>query len=131
MNKFILRTIINAVGLYAAVAIIPGITPENPEYVSYLWIALIFGVLNALVRPLLKLLTCPLILLTLGLFTLVINTLMIYLTGYVGSQFGVGLIIDDFLSAFLGALIVSVVSVLLTFLVRDEMKGRRRKKKKT
>jgi putative membrane protein len=81
------------------------------------------------VRPILQLLTCPLILLTLGLFTLVINTLMLYVTSYVGDLFGVGLAIDGFLSAFLGAVIISVISLVLTTLVKDTERPRSHAKK--
>lgn len=124
--NLILRIIFNAIALYAAVAILPGVTPQNPSVFSYLWLAVIFGVLNALVRPILKLLTCPLIILTLGLFTLVINTVMFRLAGYVGAQFGVGFRVDDWFTAFLGGLIVSVISVILTSVLPDEKEMRRK-----
>ena len=127
MNKFIFRMIINGVALYAAVALVPGITPENPNPVSYIWLALIFGLLNALIKPILKLLTCPFILLTLGLFTLLINTAMFYATSWVGAQFNFGLYIDGFWSAFLGALVISVVSMIFEVIFRDELKDRRRR----
>ena len=71
MTKFILRWAINAIALYLAVLILPGIDLRS-DLVSILWLALIFGLINALFRPLIQLLTCPLIILTLGLFTLVI-----------------------------------------------------------
>jgi putative membrane protein len=125
MNKFILRWFINAVALWAAVQVVPGIhqVPDT-NWTSYIWLALIFGFLNALLRPLLKFLTCPLIILTLGLFTLVINTFMFWLTGVVGSNFGVGFTVDGFWPAFLGGLIVSLVSVVLTMIFKDDSKGK-------
>jgi len=125
MNRLILRWAINVVGLYAAIALVPGLQPENPDYVAYLGLALIFALVNALVRPILKLLTCPLILLTLGLFTLVINTGLLYLTAYLGAFFNAGIFIENFWSAFLGALIISIVSIVLTMFVRDELEGKR------
>jgi putative membrane protein len=127
MTKFILRWVINAIGLYLAILILPGIDLTS-GLVSILWLALIFGVINALFGPLLKFLTCPLILLTLGLFTLVINTFMFWLTSVVGQSFGLDLIIADpvWWNAFLGGLVVSIVSVILTLILKDEMKGRRR-----
>jgi len=70
MNRFLIRLLINGIALYLAVVIVPGIGVENSSPVTYLWLALIFGILNALLKPILKFLTCPLILLTLGLFTL-------------------------------------------------------------
>lgn len=127
MNKFIIRTFINGVALYAAVALIPGIVPQNPNPISYLWLALIFGVLNALVKPILKLVTCPVIMLTFGLFTLVINTVLFYATGWLGRQFSVGFT-ADFWSSVLGALVVSIVSVVLEMVFRDELKDRNRRR---
>ncbi len=126
MNKFLLRWIINGIALYIAINLLPGLNLANESPASYVWIALIFGLLNASVRPILKLLTCPLILLTLGLFTLVVNTAMFYLTRWVGDFFDIGLQIDNFWAAFWGAVIVSLVSVLLTFILRDELKNKRK-----
>jgi putative membrane protein len=121
MYKFLLRLIINAVALYAAVVILNGrgITPQTTNWLSFIWLALIFGVINALLKPLLAILTCPLIILTLGLFTLLINTLLFYLSGLVGKNFGVGFTVDGFIPAFLGGLIVSAVSILLTVIFKE------------
>lgn len=123
MTKFILRWAINAIGLYLAVLLLPGIDLRG-TLVSILWLALIFGVVNALFGPLIKLLTCPLILLTLGLFTLVINTFLFWLTSVIGQSFGLGLIINDpvWWNAFLGGLVVSLVSVVLTLILKDELR---------
>ena len=94
MTKFILRLAINAIALYLAVWILPGLDLTG-GVVSLLWIALVFGVVNALLGPLLKFLSCGLILLTLGLFTLVINTFLFWLTYLISNTFGLGLIIYD------------------------------------
>ena len=123
MNKFIIRWVINAIALYAAVVIVPGIqvrTTLSEQWMAIVLLALVFGLLNALLRPLLLLLTCPLIVLTLGLGTLLINTLLFYLTGWIGTQFGWGLSISGFWSAFFGALVVSIVSIFLNLLVKDD-----------
>jgi putative membrane protein len=127
MTKFILRWVINAVALYLAVLILPGIDLGS-GMVSILWLALIFGLVNALFRPLIQLLTCPLIMLTLGLFTIVINTFMFWLTSVIGQSFGLALTISEpvWWNAFLGGLVVSVVSVVLTLILKDEMRGRRK-----
>ena len=127
MTKFILRWVINAVALYLAVLILPGIDLRS-GIVSIIWLALIFGLVNALFRPLIQLLTCPLIMLTLGLFTIVINTFMFWLTSVIGQSFGLALTISEpvWWNAFLGGLVVSVVSVVLTLILKDEMKGRRK-----
>jgi putative membrane protein len=122
MTRFFLRWLINAVALYVAVAFVPGIHPQSANWLSFIWLALIFGLLNALFRPLLKLLTCPLIILTLGVFTLVINTFLFWLAGIVGANFHVGFTVDGLWPAFLGGLVVSVVSLILTAVFRDEMK---------
>jgi putative membrane protein len=120
MAKFFLRWFINAVALYVAVAFIPGIHPQSANYLSFIWLALIFGLLNALLRPLLKFLTCPLIILTLGVFTLLINTFLFWLAGVVGTNFHIGFTVDGFWPAFLGGLVVTVVSVVLTTIFKDE-----------
>ena len=127
MTKFILRWVINAIALYLTVLILPGRIDLTSGLVSILWLALIFGLINALFRPLINMLTCPLIILTLGLFTLVINTFLFWLTSVIGQSFGLGLIIAEpvWWNAFLGGLVVSVVSVVLTMILKDELKGRK------
>ncbi len=120
MAKFFLRWLINAVALYVAVAFVPGIHPQSANWLSFVWLALIFGLLNALLRPLLKFLTCPLIILTLGLFTLLINTFLFWLAGLIGANFHVGFTVDGFWPAFLGGLVVTVISVILTTIFKDE-----------
>ena len=128
MDRFFLRLVINGVALYAAISLVPGLIVQNPSPVTYIVLALIFGLLNALIKPILKFVTCPVILLTLGLFTLIINTILFYLTGWLGSQFGWGFVIQGFWSAFLGALVVSVVSIFFNMIFRDELKKPRRSK---
>ncbi len=127
--KLILRWVINAVALYVAVILLPNYITLQGSWVNIIWLALIFGLVNSILRPPAKAISCLLILLTLGLFTLVINALLFALTGWLGSQFGVGFTLADpwFWSAFLGSLVTSVVSVLLSFFLRDELRGRKRK----
>ncbi len=125
MTKFFIRWAINAVALYVAVLIVPGIELSG-DWTGVLWLALIFGLLNALVRPLLKLLTCPLIILTLGLFTILINTALLLLTSRIGQAFGIGLSVDGFWTAVLGSLVISIVSVILSLFLRDELKGKKK-----
>ncbi len=119
--KLILRVLVNALALGAAAYLVPGI--KAGSVTSVLLIALVFGLVNALVRPVLKLLSCPLILITLGLFTLVLNALMLMLTAWLGRQLGIDFRVDGFVAAFLGALVVSVVSVVLSWILIDEKKG--------
>lgn len=124
MYKFFIRLLINGLAFYAAVSLLPGITALSSNPVNYIILALIFGVLNALLKPILTLLTCPFILLTLGLFTLVINTALFYLTGWIGQQFDYGFTVSGFWTALLGALIVSVVGMIGEMIFRDELKAR-------
>jgi len=116
--RLLLRILINAAALWVATQIVPGVT-HTGSWLSLLLVALVFGLLNALVRPLLKLLTCPLILLTLGLFTFVINAIVLWLTSAISESFGLGFHVTGFVAAFLGALVVTVVSVLLSVVLRD------------
>jgi putative membrane protein len=123
MGKFLLRVIINAVSLYAAVALLSGhIIMQNNQWYAFLVLGLIFGLVNALIRPVLMVASCPILILTLGLGTLLVNTLLFLIAGWIGQAFQMGFVIPDqkFLYAFLGALIVSVVSFILSrFLVDD------------
>lgn len=123
MTKFFLRWIINTVAMYMAVLIVPGIEYRG-DWLGVLWLALIAGLLNASIRPILKFLTCPLIIMTLGLFTLVINTFMFWLTSSIGQAFGIGITLDGFWAAFWGGLVISIVSVILSLALRDELKGK-------
>jgi len=121
VRKLLLRWLINAVALYVAVQVVPGIrAAENLWNIAAM--ALIFGLVNALIRPIVKLLTCPLLILTLGLFTLVINALMLWLAAWVGAQLGLGFYVEGFWPAFWGALVVSLVSIALTLLIGEEEK---------
>ncbi len=119
MRKLILRWIINAVALWAAAELVPGITYEG-GWLVLAGVAVIFGLMNALIRPVLKFLTCPLIILTLGLFTLVINAVMLWFASAVAGWLGLGFHVADFTAAFLGGIIVSAVSIVLSLLVFDE-----------
>ena len=123
MRNFVIRLIINSVALYAAIMIMDGngLTASTGVWYSYVILGFIFGVLNALLRPVLKFLTCSLIALTLGLFTLLINTGLFYLVGFIGeSVSGFGFTVDTFWGAFLGALITSVVSIALSIVLDDD-----------
>lgn len=129
--KLIIRWTINTIALYVAVILLPKFILYQGNWVDIIWLALIFGLVNAIVRPPAKALSCLLIVLTLGLFTLVINTLLFALTGWLGTKFGVGFTLADpwFWSAFLGSLVTTTVSVILSGLLRDELKGRKHRRK--
>ena len=125
MPKFLTRLVVNAGVLYLAVLILsPHIVMQNEKWWAFLVLALIFGLVNALIRPLLMIASCPLIVLSLGLGTLVVNTVMFLLAGWIGSQFEMGFSIPEnqFWYAFLGALIVSIVSFILSRILGVEKK---------
>lgn len=111
----ILRIMINALSIAVAIKIIDGITFTG-EWWKMIIIGAIFGIINALIKPLMMLFTLPLIIFTLGLFTLVVNALMLIITEKLSGPFNLGLQIDGFWAAFWGALIVSIVSMILSWI---------------
>ena len=125
MNKFLLRWLINSLAVWAAVNIVPGIEWTN-DWVAVLALGLILTFVNGIVRPLAKFVGCLPIILTLGLFTLVINAFLFWLTGWIGTAFGVGFTVDGFWPAFLGGLVVSLVGIIMGIFLRDELKGKRK-----
>ena len=120
IRRLLLRWLINALAIYVATKVVPGINAQD-EW-AIIAVALILGLVNAFIRPILKFMTCPLILLTLGLFTFVINGAMLWLSAWVAGQLGVGFSVAGFRPAFLGALVISLVSLALTLLIRGEEK---------
>jgi putative membrane protein len=120
--KLLLRWLITAAALAVAVMIVPGITiGDGSAWFAVFVMAAVFGLVNAVIRPLLTLLSCPLVLLTLGLFTLVINTLCFSLSSWIAQNwFGAPFIVDGFWPAFWGAIVVSIVSFLLSLFLPDD-----------
>ncbi|MCC6906064.1 MAG: phage holin family protein [Anaerolineae bacterium] len=119
MNRFFLRWFINALAIAAAVWAIPGIHLDG-GVVPLIGIALIFGLVNAIIRPLIAFLTCPLIILTLGLGTLVLNAGMLLLTASISQSFNLGFRVDGFWPAFWGAIVISLVSVVLSTMLGEK-----------
>jgi putative membrane protein len=113
---FILRLLVNAAALWVAVQIVPGITYTG-SLASLLGVALVFGILNAVVRPLLVMLSLPLVIITLGLFTIILNALLLWLTSAVSGSLGLQFNVSGFWAAFFGAIVVSLVSILLSIFV--------------
>lgn len=116
---FVLRVLINGVAIWLATLVLPGLTVVGGDTTAgragiFLLVALIFGIVNAIVKPVVAFFSFPLYVLTLGLFTLVVNALMLMLTAWVTERTDWGLRIDDFWTALLGALIVAVVSFVLS-----------------
>ncbi|HWZ85123.1 MAG TPA: phage holin family protein [Thermoanaerobaculia bacterium] len=117
--RFLVRLLINAAALWVAVKLVPGITYTADSWLPLLGVALIFGVVNAFIRPLVKLLSLPLILLTLGLFALVVNGAMLLLTSSLSGALGMRFHVDGCLTAILGSIVVSIVSALLSMFLVD------------
>jgi len=125
MKKLLIRWLIAALALVAAAWIVPGIRVEGNGWIVYAAMAVILGLVNALIRPLFKLVTFPLIIVTVGLFVLVVNALMLWLASSIAvNWFGVGFHIDNFWAAFLGALVVSIATMILSAV----LDGKERKK---
>ena len=117
-RSLILRWLITTLAIFAAVYLVPGIYFAGPGWELGI-VAAVFGLVNIGLRPLLSLLTCPLIILTLGLFGLVINALLLLLTAWIAGSLGVQFTIDGFWPAFWGGLIISIVSLILTVLAGE------------
>lgn len=123
--KFIVKVLINAAALFLAVWILrPNIVMQNNAWYAYLALGLIFGLVNAIIKPVIMFASCPLIVLTLGLGTLIVNTLLFLFSGWLGTVVNIGFTIpqNQFLYAFLGALIVSAVSFVLSRIFSPDRK---------
>jgi putative membrane protein len=126
--RLIVRLLAGAVALAAAAWLIdgimigPGTTSERAF--TLLAVAVIFGLVNAIIRPIVRLISLPLFILTLGLFTFIVNALMLLLTAWIGDQFDLAFEVDGFWSALLGALVISVVTFLINVILPDKYEGR-------
>lgn len=121
MVKLIIRILINALGIYIAVAVLNGngLMLTDISWVTFVLLGLIFGVVNAVLKPIFKVVGCPVVILTLGLGALLINTLLFYIVSLVAQALAIGFSVTSFWGAFFGAIIVSLVSMVLGVLVRD------------
>jgi putative membrane protein len=115
MRSVLMHWLFNAAALWIAAYYLTGLD-FNGTIVQLLLVAAVFGVVNSLLRPLLTVLTCPLIVLTLGIFTLVINALMLLVTGWLSTRWELGFSVNGFWPAFWGGLVVGLVSLLLSLL---------------
>jgi putative membrane protein len=124
MKKFAIKILVNAVGLYVASLVVKsGISFIGTGFQlveTVLIVALIFGLVNTFIRPVVKLFSFGITLVTLGLFTFVINALMLWLTSKISEHFAVQFHVKDFLSALLGSLVITVVSLVLNALLPDD-----------
>ncbi|MFF0746813.1 phage holin family protein [Streptomyces sp. NPDC004111] len=123
MMNFVVKTIANAVALWVAVLLIDDITltgtSTGRKVGTLLVVALLFGLVNVLVKPVVRLLSFPLFVLTLGLFTLVVNALMLLLTSWLADKFDLAFHVEGFWTAVVGALIISIVSWALNMVLPD------------
>lgn len=123
MTALIVRVIVNAVALGVATALVEGISIAQGELteqvLTLLGVAIVFGLLNAFVKPLIKLLALPLFILTLGLITFVINAVMLLLTSWLSGELDLPFRVDGFGAALIGAIIVSLVSFAFNAVLPD------------
>jgi putative membrane protein len=127
VKKFFIDLAINAAGFFVAITVLSGrgITPVGENiWANVIVLALIFAAVNAFLRPIFKLLGCPFIVLTLGLGMLLINMLLFALTGWIGTRFGFGFTVDGLIPAFLGAVILSAVGLVLHRVMPEKKKKR-------
>jgi putative membrane protein len=120
--KLIIRLIVNAVAIYVAILILQpsgDITMEITSWLNFLWLALIFSVINVTIKPILKVVGCPILILTLGLGTLLINTFLFWLLSLASKALNLGFVVTNFWGAFFGSLIVSVIAMVLNRILRD------------
>lgn len=122
--RLLLRVLVNAVALAAAIWLLQGISltgdTDGQRVAALLVVAVVFGVVNAVVRPVVRFLTFPFILLTLGLLLVVINALMLLLTSWLSGQIGLGFDVDGFWTAVVGAVVVSVVTWLMEIVLPSD-----------
>ncbi len=114
--SLLLHWLVNAAALWVATRLIPGLSFDGGP-LQLLMVAAVFGIVNSLLRPILTVLTCPLIVITLGLFTLVINAVMLLLTGWFSVRWNLGFVVGGFWPAFWGGLVVGLVSLVLSMVV--------------
>ena len=116
----VIQLVINAAALYVAQLLVEGLDFDfNQEnaWLSFAIVALIFGLVNTFVKPVLRILTLPITMVTLGLFLLVLNALLLLLVGWISNELGLGLTVDGFLPALLGSIVISIVGLLLSLVV--------------
>ncbi|HZI74198.1 MAG TPA: phage holin family protein [Gemmatimonadales bacterium] len=119
MRSLFLHWILNAAALWVAAAIVPGLGFSGGPG-RLLLVAAVFGIVNSTLRPLLTILTCPLIVLTLGFFSLVLNALMLLVTGWLSESWKLGFTVSGFWAAFFGGLVVGLVSMLLSLGLKEK-----------
>jgi putative membrane protein len=129
MGAFVARVLVIAVALWVATLIVPGIDvtagSKAAQVGTLVGVALIFGVVNAILKPLIKIVGCLFYIITLGLIGLVVNALLFMLVGWLSSKLGLPFVVSGFWAAFWGAIVVAVVGALLHFVIPDTADRRR------
>lgn len=123
MRSFLVRVLTNGVAIWVAALLVPGIGLGDDDFagqaLTVLLVAVVFGLVNAVLGPIVRIVTFPLFVLTLGLFTFIVNALLLWFTGWVSAEVGLDFTVDGFVAALLGSLVVSLVSVGLNAVVRS------------
>lgn len=119
MEKYFIKWLINTIAIILAIKLVPGIVYAG-EWWGILVVGLIFGLINTFIRPLIKLFALPLLILSLGLFTFIINALMLSLTSWLSDKFHLGFRVESFKAAFIGALVISIASMVLSCLIPSD-----------
>ena len=123
---YVIQILINAAALYVAQLLIDGVDFDfNQEnaWLSFLLVALIFGLVNTFLKPVLRILTLPNTILTLGIFLLVLNALLLLLVGAISGELRLGFTVDGFLPALLGSIVISLVGLVLSMVVGVERRA--------
>ncbi|MGH2382636.1 MAG: phage holin family protein [Candidatus Limnocylindria bacterium] len=124
----VIQILVNAAALYVAVLLVPNLDfafePEG-AVLKFLLVAVIFGLVNAFIRPILRIFTLPITIMTLGLFLLVINALMLLLTDAISDELALGLVVSDFFAALLGSIVISIVGMVLSVVIGTGRVARR------
>jgi putative membrane protein len=129
MGGLLVRLVATAAALYVAIAVVQGVELQGIDgrtitdvaaIPKLLVVALIFGLINAVLKPILKLSSCLINLATLGLFTFIINAFLLWLTSYIAGRLDLGFVVAGPLAALLGSLIVSIVSMVLSIFIKDD-----------
>lgn len=118
--RLFIRWVVAALALFAAAYLVPGIRVADPNaWTVYAIMAVVLGLVNALIRPILRFLSCPLIILTLGVFLILINAVSFLIAARIAESLGVGFYVDDFKAALIGSLVVSLVTLFFNIFLKD------------
>ena len=116
----VIQLLINAAALYVAVLVVDGLDfnfEREGAWLEFILVALIFGLVNTFLKPVLRLLTLPITMITLGLFLLVLNALLLLLVGWISNELSLGLTVDGFVPALFGSIVISIVGFLLSMVI--------------